>query len=214
MKNFGFECEQTIIVNGVKMSLAEYKKMKMKPKNDAKKAKREKVLLELSNHCNGLIKEFKLPKSLCAYYDNGYKQWGTIARTIINNDKIRSPFVDVRCRVIDINKQLEDIATLGKKSDKAIFGYIERLGYLTDDLKNAVQTLADNVSQSGVIRQYRTHECINGCGRRLGLQTLISRTCVAIGKMQDAIKEFDKIAKNGLDISEYDPSSTTRLINA
>lgn len=214
MKNFGFECEQTIIVNGVKMSLAEYKKSKMKAQKAVKKQKREKVLLELSNHCKGLIKEFKLPKSLCAYYDNGYKQWGTIAKNIINNPCIKAPFIDVRCRVIDINKQLEEINTLGKKSDKAIFGYVEKLGYLTDDLKTAVESLSSGITESGVMLLHKNHECINGCGRRLGLHTLVSRTCVAVMKMQDAIKEFDNIAKNGLDISEYDPSSTTRLINA
>ena len=75
--------DSKVIVNGVEMSVKEYKAMmreKLGIKVDTKK-KPKKAVTEiqlLSEDVLNMYNKLKLMKSLTAYYDNAYRQWGTI----------------------------------------------------------------------------------------------------------------------------------------
>ena len=71
-----------IIVNGVRMSMDDYKKVIKEKKSKLKIKKPKKVLTEINllpSDIKEMMKKVKLIKSLSAYYDNGYKQWGNVA---------------------------------------------------------------------------------------------------------------------------------------
>ena len=89
--------ESTIIVNGKVYTQSEYKKYLkakglIKPKKKVKKSLTDIQCQTID--IKGLMKEAKLLKSFDAYYHNGYRQWGRLAKDVIHgNEDIRKPFV-------------------------------------------------------------------------------------------------------------------------
>ena len=164
-----------IIVNGVRMSMDDYKKVIKEKKSKLNIKKPKKVLTEINllpSDIKEMMKKVKLIKSLSAYYDNGYKQWGNVAKFIINLDEIRKPFVLYRAKAREIQKTMEEISAISKRNDKSVFQYIRTLSYQLDDLCTQMDLLFKGVSRSGVVAHYANHECIVGCGRRLGCKHL------------------------------------------
>lgn len=75
MEAIGYQ-SQYIIVNGVRMTMTEYNKMK-RAKNKAKRKKKELSEIQLlPSDIKTLMRNVKVFKSLVAFYNNGYKQWG------------------------------------------------------------------------------------------------------------------------------------------
>ena len=191
-----------IIVNGVKMTLDDYKKVIKEKKSKLNIKKPKKVLTEINllpSDIKEMMKKVKLIKSLSAYYDNGYKQWGNVAKFIINLDEIRKPFVLYRAKAREIQKTMEEISAISKRNDKSVFQYIRTLSYQLDDLCTQMDLLFKGVSRSGIVAHYANHECINGSGRRLGLQTLMSRSWSATKELNNIIKRCQSISDKGTD---------------
>lgn len=199
--------EQYIYINGVRMNYAEYKKQlkaKEKAKKDEKKAKQAQALIrQLPPYIDSMIKHIKVLKSLAAYYDNGYRQWGAIARDIINNPFIKSSFLKYRMRTREMNAILEDIRKIGGKNEKNVFQYIEKLSYKIDDMRTEIYSLTRGVNDSRVCEFHKDKECINGNGRRLGLQVLMFKALHSMSKIDELIKELNQIASDGLDAMDY-----------
>lgn len=199
--------EQYIYINGVKMTYAEYKKQlkaKEKAKKEEKKTKRAQALIrQLPPYIDSMIKHIKVLKSLSAYYDNGYRQWGIVARDIINNPLIKSSFLKYRIRTREMNTILEDIRKIGGKNEKNVFQYIEKLSYKIDDMRTEICNLSQGVYDSRVCEFYKDKECINGNGRRLGLKVLMRKAYTSMSKIDELIKELNQIASKGLDVTDY-----------
>lgn len=210
-----------VTVNGVTMSLKDYRKIIRERKEAAhpkKKApkRKKKELTEinlLSTDINTMMKKVKLIRSLSAYYDNAYRQWGTIARDIINRKEINSPFVMYRVKARELNNTIDSISEIAKKNEKAIYQYIEKLSYQLDDLRICIDNLCSGISKSGVMQLHGDHECINGRGRRLGLQTLVSRSWSAMCEINSIIRKCQNISDNGVDPFDYMQETYNGLIN-
>lgn len=217
--------EQTITVNGVTMSLKAYKKQKraeaFEKLSKAKKAaiKREKKarknhkteIQTIPQEIKSLLKQVKVMKSLEAYYTNGYRQWGNIAKGIINDANINKPFKSFVETFGKIDKHVEEINEIAKHNERAIFAYLRKLSYLMDDAKTQMNALQREVGLSGYINRNLLHECISGEGRRLGLRTLMSRTLKAIGEIEYIRKRLEHLADEGVG-AEYSEHSQ-RIIN-
>lgn len=191
--------EEMIIVNGEKMPLKEYRKiMKAKnpktPKKKTKKTYTEITILPSDIHY--MMNQVKLIKSLSAYYDNGYRQWGTIAKRILNLKEIRTPFVSFRMKVREIDRMIININEISKKNSKDVYDFVRRFSYLLEDVSDCINELSNAVSKSGVISLHEKHECISGNGKRLGLKTLISRTFSATQELKKVIERCQSIADN------------------
>ena len=128
-------------------------------------------------------------KSLTAYYDNAYRQWGTIANNILQHGRIQPYFVKYRCKIREINETLSSLETASKRNSKMVFHYMEKLSYQLDDIRDIINNLCFGISKSGVMEQYKDHECINGCDRRLGLKIIMSRSWGAIKDLNKLIME-------------------------
>lgn len=190
--------EEMIIVNGVKMPVSEYKKLK-RASNPQPKKKVRKTYTEITilpSDIKAMMNQVKLIKSLSAYYDNGYRQWGNIAKRIINLKEIRTPFIAFRIKAREIDSIIIEINDISKRNSKAVYDYIRRLSYLLEDVTDCINNLGNAVSKSGVISLHNDHECICGQGRRLGLRTLIARTFSATQELKTIIRRCQDIADN------------------
>ena len=90
-----------ITVGGKTYTMAEYRKLLKEKKeaangNKKKRRKSKKEVKEITGvalQVEKMLKPITTLKSLSAYYDNAYKQWGTIATEILEHPKIRPHFV-------------------------------------------------------------------------------------------------------------------------
>ena len=145
--------DSKVLVNGVLMSVKEYKSMmreklgiKAETKKNTKKGITEIQLL--SEDITNMYNKLKLMKSLTAYYDNAYRQWGTIANNILQHGRIQPYFVKYRCKIREINETLSSLETASKRNSKMVFHYMEKLSYQLDDVSRL-----DNVSFISLILQ-------------------------------------------------------------
>ena len=188
----------TIIVNGVKMTMKEYNALRREKAKNKNKRKAKKQLNEiqlLPDDIKTLMKSTKVFKSLVAYYKNGYKQWGNIHREVLKIDNMGGKFILVVSAIATTNKHITEICDLAKHSNKAVFGMIQDLSYKMTDLQSKLMDLHNVVNGSGIINSpFNTHEVINGKGRRLGLKILMYRTEDAIIAINTIIYKLQQLA--------------------
>lgn len=197
----------------VKMPIAEYRKYvreqqkkrlaesgKKVKKTTKRKRKVETTITIIPSEIKAMLKQVKVMKSLSAYYDNGYRQWGTICRTILNMPEIYAPFLHYRTKCSDVAETIEDINKIAKGNEKAVFAYVRKLSYQLDDIVRHLTSLHNGVRESGVLRQFGDRECINGEGRRLGLKILMKRTNDAIDELRNIISQLQTRADKGIGV--------------
>ena len=193
-----FYGDNTIIVNGVKMTIKEYNLLRKKKATNKSKRKPKKQLNEiqlLPDDIKTLMKSTKVFKSLVAYYTNGYKQWGNIHREVLKIDNMGGKFILVVSAIKTTNELIADICNVAKRSNKAVFGMIQDLSYKMADLQSKLMSLHSVVTGSGIINSpFNTHEVINGTNRRLGLKILMYRTEDAIIAINTIIYKLQQLA--------------------
>lgn len=193
-----FYGDNTIIVNGVKMTMKEYNALRKEKAKNKSKRKAKKQLNEiqlLPDDIKTLMKSTKVFKSLVAYYKNGYKQWGNIHREVLKIDNMGGKFILVVSAIETTNKHITEICNLAKHSNKAVFGMIQDLSYKMADLQSKLMNLHNVVTGSGIIHSpFNTHEVINGTNRRLGLKILMYRTEDAIIAINTIIYKLQQLA--------------------
>ena len=193
-----FYSDNTIIVNGVKMTMKEYNALRKEKAKNKSKRKAKKQLNEiqlLPDDIKTLMKSTKVFKSLVAYYKNGYKQWGNIHREVLKIDNMGGKFILVVSAIETTNKHITDICNLAKHSNKAVFGMIQDLSYKMTDLQSKLMDLHNVVTGSGIINSpFNIHEVLNGKGRRLGLKILMYRTEDAIIAINTIIYKLQQLA--------------------
>ena len=215
-----FDTENKITVNGVTMTATEYRKQlkakqamsdKKQPKK-RKTKKRETEITILPTEIKTMLKCAKVMKSLSAYYDHGYRQWGTICRTIINLKEIRPHFVLYRSKATEVEQTINEIADIAKRNQKAVFAFVRKLSWQLEDTKDHMQKLYKGATSSGVIEAFGNHEAINGEGKRLGLRILMNRTFKAVQDLENVVKRLQTIADNGVDITDIQDHLSTRAV--
>ena len=199
-----FEKTQTISVNSQVMTIAEYKKMlaEKKKANGKKKATRRNKknpteITILPKDIKIMLRGAKVMTSLSAYYKHGYRQWGNICKTILNLKEIQSPFVRYTMSAKAVNEVINEINDIAKHNSKSVFAYVRKLSWKLDDVAKDMKALQEGINKSGVLYSpMQTHECINGTGRRLGLNILMQRTSDAIKELEVIVNNLQYIADN------------------
>lgn len=205
MANFNsMEQSQVIVVNGVTMTLKEYRKQTRKATN-TKKAKRELSAIKmLPNEINYLLKQVKVIKSLGAYYDNGYRQWGTKCRDFVLKHKdMEIPFLNFRLRSRELLAIANDIEKIAKGNEKAVYQYVQKFAWKLEDVQKAMEELYKGVRKSGVLEHFAEYEFVNGTQRRLGLKILMVRSSKAIDDLYAIIGKLTDISVNGVHTFSY-----------
>jgi hypothetical protein len=173
-----------------------------KPKEDKPKKRKKVEVKEISAvawQIEKMMKPITTLKSFAAYYDHAYRQWGNIAKDILNLREIRQPFVFYRVKISELERLIADIEKMAKRNEKAAYQYVEKIAWKLDDIKTDITNINNGIQRSGVIQQHKSHECINGTGRRLGLQTLVGKSFKAMSQLEDVIGTLKKIADDGTD---------------
>lgn len=199
----------TVIVDGksVTMTMAEYRKLyqpnkgKRNKKNDAAKANSvtdvEAQIIKIERSCKYL-------DSLKAYADNGYKQWGVVATTIMGLDGIRRPLGQVTAHYSGYCKMyIDKIKAMSRKNDSDLFQYINWLVNHFEVVKSNLDVLMHNISESNVLSAYRNEKCITEQGRRLGLRILVQRSTKAMGDIEGSLNTLRDLVIKGVDVSEF-----------
>ena len=203
----------TICVGGKTYTMAAYKKMLKEKKQAEEKAtktksrrKKKTEPKEINVMVEGVekaMKEITTLKSLAAYYDHAYKQWGKIGSEILQHSKIRPHFVYYRVNVSELVKLLDEIKAMAKHNEKAVYQFIEKVSWKLEDIKSYIAKIMEGAKASGYLEAYKNHECINGDGRRLGLQTLVNKSYTAISQIESVINTLQKITEDGTDPFKY-----------
>lgn len=201
-----------IIVNGEKMTIKDWKKMvadKQKERRGKKRfmnlskpkkeKKEEKEISIVATEIAKMMKPITTLKSFVAYYDHAYRQWGTIANNILQHRKIRPHFVFYRVSVGELERLISDIEKMAKRNEKAAYQYVEKTAWKLEDIKEHITNIMNGARESGYLDAYKHEECINGKGKRLGLQTLMNKSLKAISQLEDVIGTLKHIAEEGTD---------------
>lgn len=203
------ESKITVIIDGksVTMTMAEYRKKfqpnkgKRNKKNDAAKANSvtdvEAQILKIEKACRYL-------DSLYAWYSNGYKQWGTIAETIMALEPIRRPLGQVTAHYNGYCRPyMGRIKDMSRKNDSDLFQILNWLVNHFEVVKTNLDTLMHNISESNVLSAYRHEKCIKESGRRLGLRILVQRSTRAMGDIEGCLNTLRDLIIKGVDVNEY-----------
>jgi hypothetical protein len=202
--------EDTIIINGVKMTMKEYKayrKEKEAEKNPKKSVKRKKAVVKeisaVALQIESMLKQMSVLKSVQVYRNHAYRSWGTIANEILSYYGIRKPMAEYCVRFGELNTLLSDIQKMAKRNEKAAYQYVDKMAWKLDDMKANIIDMMKAVEESEVCKRFKNHEAINGKGRQLGLGTIIDKCLNTIGQVENTIEELKKIADNGTDPFHY-----------
>lgn len=192
-----FEQSTTIIVNGVTMSLNDYRKLnKVKTTKIAKTTPNDEIR-SIPNELDCIMKDVGVIKSLMVFYTNGTKQWGNkVQEYVLDLPEIKYAFAKFYLRTKELNSVMEEIKKLSRRGSKSVYQYIEIYGYRLDDVKTEMENLYNGVKASYVIDHFKNYEFINGNGKRLGLKTLMFRTARALMKMKHVLKQIDDLSQS------------------
>lgn len=202
--------EQIVNYKGVDMK---YKEMIALKRKEAKlkgiQERNAKLIPLLFPRIKANVKAFKLAKSVDAYYHNGYKQWGVIAKEITEHPMLAKHFIMFVQSYRNSQKCLTTIEKVAKRNDHDIFGYVEKLAYHIDDMGTHLNNLSNAIIDVQILtnKKYEGKEAIFGEGRRLGLRILVQRTTEALIIAQKSYRELIDIVNNGADVMSYDANS-------
>lgn len=207
--------ESMIVVNGVSYTQSEYKKY-LKEKGKIKSApKKKKKVVPTEIQLDGLeigvlVKGVKLLKSFDAYYHNAYRQWGKeVKEVLFENKEIGGQFIKFVSKYKEIESLMSIIEKVSGKSEKAVYQYIETMGYKVDDIIEILTNLSKAISKNDICQRFNNRKFIFENGRRLGLKELMSRVCRGLIDMQSIIIKCGAYGKKGIDPFEY----TTKSLN-
>ena len=187
----------------ITISEKEWKKRK-KPTKKNNKVANTKTIKLIPIEIKNMMKQVKVLKSLVAYKENGYKQWGTIANTIMNMRGVKMPFDQVVIKTKQAERLIKKIDTIAKANDYDVFQYVNRLQLRLEELTTQLNLLVNGITSSHVTKVFKDHEAINGEGRRLGLRILCLRSTKAVDELEIICQKLWDIQEKGVDVFEYD----------
>lgn len=211
-----FEQMNTIVTyNGVKMTYKQMLDLKRaetrKANKEAEKARIKKnnerayrLFAALGAETKQLTKAFKLAKSMRAYWDNGYRQWGRVANDIIHHPCIEPHFTAFIVAYNAAEDAKKQIAKISKKNDKDVFQYIEKLAYSIDDMADALRKIADGTVDAHIEEVFKDEKAYFETGRRLGLKELNSRCTTNVIIAKQIFDRLMQMVKSGEDPMQYD----------
>ena len=180
-------------------------KDKAAKKHSARNKKKEpKQLSEVAKEIESMITPLTVLKSIYVYKNHAYRSWGNIAKDILELKEIRQPMVFYCVKYREAMELFEQIQKMAKRNEKDTYQFVEKLSWKLDDMKKDITELSMGVNNSGVCQQFKTHECINGKGRQLGLATVIKKCYKAMDDIEATIKRLKEIAEDGIDIMAYE----------
>lgn len=221
-----FDKTQYITVNGVKMTMADYKKS-LKPKKAAKKRVRRtgeestvgnhKDVSILAEEVEKLIKSSAPFKSLSVFYGHAYRSYGIVSEQIMK--PYSREYAAYQSKYREVERIINVMHECGKKKENEIYDFAIQLSWKLDDMKIALNNLINKVSKNReiTIRLFKGQPVYEG--RMLGGKTprelgfkhqLFSQSPVKIAKTMskleecvNTIKKWGEAGRNPFDYKLY-----------
>lgn len=192
-----------IIVNGVKMTLGDYKASKTPKTKKAKKKSEPKELGVVASEIESMLKSMTALKSIQVYKNHAYRSWGTIANEILAYRGISKPMSIYCVKYRELLDLLEEVQKIAKRNEGAVFQYIDKMAWKLDDMRININDMIKAINESGVCQRFKDHEAINGEGRQLGLGTITIKALRTMQNIDNTIKRLKEIADYGVDAMDY-----------
>lgn len=201
-----FDKTQYITINGVKMTIADYKKS-IKPTKAAKKHVRRtgetevigtdhKDVSMLAVEVEKLIKNAAPFKSLSVFYSHAYRSYGVISEQIMK--PFGKEYATYQSKYREVERIINVMHDCGKKKENEIYDFAIQLSWKLDDMKVALNKLCTKVYDRREIttRLYKGQPVYEG--RMLGGKTprelgfkhqLFSQSPVKVSKTMEKLEE-------------------------
>ena len=209
--------ESEVYYNGKLMKKKDADKLRRaeeRKKNAKKRKKYDPTAIQiLPQAIHEFTRHFKLCKSLMAYQEHGYRQWGNKIYLVTKDKNIERPYTKFVKSAHDIQTNLETIEKMAKRNDKDVFAFVEKLHYAIDDTVSNLDALSEGVSKSGVLNDpyLSKFELIQGSKadekgqkKRLGLKDLMPKVSATLMIMRNTMLMLEAVCKNGVDVMDYD----------
>ena len=172
---------------------------------------RECVLPSVLEHIKTTRKSVKCLKTIWSYYENGYKQWGTIFNQMLEfYPKLNSSLIRYHSKYNEILKTQTELEKMIKRSkcNKEFFGLARAFGYQMFSLLDIINELSDAVNKKRITDcpLYSDHEMIVGSkdGRRKGLIHIVRNTFSMVSTTTKNLAELSKVLDEAYeDVVEY-----------
>jgi hypothetical protein len=218
---------QTITVNGVVMSLAEYKAYKKAnaEKKCSKKARKSpkvivndvtihKDITTISTDVEKLVKSAAPFKSLSVFYRHAYRSYGLISQEIMKPYMRLYTLYQSKWR--DVENMINVMHDCSKKKESEVFDFAVQLSWRLDDMKVALNKLIDKVRDNyyNTSKEFKGQPVFEGrmlggkTPRELGFkQQLFAQSPQKIwktmNKLEDAVETIKKWGEIGRDPFTY-----------
>lgn len=222
-----FDKTTTITVNGVTMTIAEYKKMKRPKKATKKRVRRtgnfgttgpHKEISALALEVEELIKSAAPFKSLSVFYHHAYRSYGTISEEIMK--PFRKEYTAYQSKYREVERLIDVMHDCARKKENEVYDFAIQLAWKVDDMKEALNNLCNKVSnhREVTIRLYKGQPVYEGrmygntrTPRELGFKhQLFSQSPLKIiktmNKLEQAvitIKKWGEAGRNPFDYRLY-----------
>lgn len=222
-----FDKTNYIVVNGVKMTMAEYKKSKRPVKATKKRVRRtgettivgtdHKEVSLLAGEVEKLIKTAAPFKSLSVFYGHAYRSYGVVSEQIMK--PYRKEYVTYQSKYREVERIIDIMHECGKNKENEIYDFAIQLAWKLDDMKIALNALIEKVRDNREVtaRLFKGQPVYEG--RMLGGKTprelgfkhqLFSQSPVKIFKTMEkleecvnTIKKWGETGRNPFDYRVY-----------
>ena len=172
---------------------------------------RECILPSVLEHIESTRKSVRCLKTIWSFYENGYRQWGTIFNQMLEfYPKLNGALVRYHSKyneILDTQTELEKMIKRNK-CNKSFFGLARTFGYQMFSLVDIISELSDAICKERITDSplYSDHEMIVGAkdGRRKGLIHIVSNTFSMVSTTTKNLVELSKMLDEAYDnVVEY-----------
>lgn len=222
-----FDKTQTITVNGVTMTIADYKKSKRPAKVSKKRVRRSgedsaigtdhKDVSMLAAEVEKMIKNAAPFKSLSVFYGHAYRSYGLVSEEIMK--PYRKEYVAYQSKYREVERIIEIMHDCGRKRENEIYDFAIQLSWKLDDMKIALNKLIEKVrdNREMTIRLFKGQPVYEGrmlggkTPRELGFKhqlfsqppVKIVKTMEKLEKCVNTIKKWGEAGRNPFDYKIY-----------
>ena len=201
-----FDKTQYITINGVKMTMAEYKKSRQPKKQPKKRVRRtgedlvvgtdHKEVSMLAAEVENLVKVAAPFKSLSVFYSHAYRSYGVVSEEIMK--PYRKVYSAYQSKYREVERIIDIMHDCAKKRESETYDFAIQLSWKLDDMKIALNNLIEKVRENRetTIRLFKGQPVYEG--RMLGGKTprelgfkhqLFSQPPVKIAKTMSKLEE-------------------------
>ena len=222
--NTEFEKSQYIVVNGKRMLLSEYRKMKKASTPKKKRASRIKAtdvvgsgykdISFIAIESDKLIKNAAPFKSLSVFYNHAYRSYGKVSEEIMK--PYRREYTLYQSKYREVENLIKVMHDCAKNKENEVYDFAIKLSWKLDDMKESLNNLINKVRDNHEVTKrlfggqpiYEGRKLGGKTERELGFKQQLfcqspTKICKTMEKLEECVKTIESWGKVGRDPMEY-----------